>query len=115
MESMQRNLVQSHTAKMQQLCTKLEQSREESRLAVQQGQAANAQNVGAAQYDFGILRAQLDTEIANRTVGELKVASALDSVLQKIQNSETKSGQLQQELQEQRKEMKDMGRNSTLY
>ena len=107
-ENTQRELTQLHTAKMQRLRSELEKSREESCLAVQQAQTANAKNVGAAQSEFGVLRAQLEIETAHQTTGETKTTT-LDVILQKIQNSETKSGQLQQELQKQRKEMQDMG------
>lgn len=77
---------------------KLEKSREESRLAVQQGQVANAQNVGAAQPEFGMLKAQLEVETTTKTAGESKTTTALDAILQKIQTSEKKFGQLQQEM-----------------
>ena len=45
---------------------------------------------------------QLETEMNTRAVNELKTACLLDALLQKIQNTETRSGQFQQQLQGQK-------------
>ena len=55
------------------------------------------------------MRARLEHKIANRTASESKTTTTLDVLLQKLQTLETKFDQLQQQLQEQRKEVKDMG------
>ena len=55
------------------------------------------------------MRAQLETEMTKRTMTESKTTSLLDIMLQKVQNTETRSGQVEIELQEQRKEMKELG------
>ena len=41
--------------------------------------------------------------------GETKTATALEAILHKIQNSDIKANTLQREMQEQKKEIQDMG------
>ena len=55
------------------------------------------------------MRAYLEHKTTNKIASESKTAIALDVLLQKLQTLKTKSGQLQQEIQEQRKEVKAMG------
>ena len=59
--------------------------------------------------DVGALRAQVEQEMATRVAGEVKTATALETILLKIQNSEGKADMLQREMQEQKKGIEDMG------
>lgn len=108
-ESTQRDLVEKRTAKMEHLRTELAQACNDSLKATQHAQDVHAHVAGATQFDVGMLKAQVELETANRTASEQKTASVLDLLLQKIQKSEIKSGELQREMQQQRQEAKDMG------
>ena len=50
----------------------------------------------------------METEVATRVAGEVKTATALETILHKIQNSEQKADVLQKDIQEQKEGMKDM-------
>ena len=51
---------------------------------------------------------QLEIEMNTRTANESKTVSVLDAFLQKLENTEIQTGQFQQQLQEQKNEMRDM-------
>lgn len=109
MESTQRDLAEEHTTEMQQLWTELAQARDDSATVMPRVHEVHVHMANTTHSAIGMVKLQLELEKANRTTNELKIASALNSLLQKIQSSETKSVELHQEMQEQRQEVKDVG------
>ena len=77
--------------------------------AMHRAQEAQAHATGSAQADVGALRVQVEHEIVTRVASETKTTTALDAILTKIQNSDVKADMLQHEMQEQKKEVSDMG------
>ena len=71
-------------------------------------QEVQAHATGTTQADVGALRAQVEQETVTRVAGEVKTATALETILLKIQNSEGKADILQKEIQEQKEGMKEM-------
>ena len=108
-ESTQRTLAEKHTAEVERLRLEFAEAREHSTKAMHRAQEAHVHATGTAQADVGALRAQVEHETMTRVAVEAKTATALDAILQKIQSSDVKADSLQHEMQEQKKEVKDMG------
>ena len=108
-ESTQKTLAEKHTAEVERLRLELAEAREHSVKAMHRAQEMQTHATGTTQADVGALRAQVETEVATRVAGEVKTATALETILHKIQNSEQKTDLLQQEMQEQKKGIEDMG------
>ena len=107
-ETTQWTLAEKHTAKVERLRLELADAREHSVKAMHRAQEMQKHAAGTTQADVGALRAQVETEVATRVAGEVKTATALETILHKIQNSEQKTDLLQQEIQGQKKGMDDM-------
>ena len=102
-------MAEKHTAEVERLRLELAEAREHSAKAMHRAQEIQKHAAGTVSADVEALRAQVDNEAATRVAGEFKTATTLDTILQKIQNSEQKADTLQGEMQEQKKGMEDMG------
>ena len=81
----------------------LADAREHSVKAMHRAQEMQKHSAGTTQADVGALRAQVETEVATRVAGEVKTATALETILHKIQNSEQKADVLSKDIQEQKR------------
>ena len=99
-ETTQRTLAEKHTAEVERLRLELAEAREHNVKSMHRAQEMQKHSVGTTQADVGALRAQVEQETVTRVAGEVKTATALETILLKIQNSEGKTDMLQREMQE---------------